>query len=59
LLGVAPDERLDECGFAYAWGTDDADDDWGRFFGEAVDKRDVEALFFDLRTLVSKVPIML
>jgi hypothetical protein len=48
LLRVAFDQRLDKCGFANAGRAHDADDDRGRFFGEAVDERDVKALFFDL-----------
>lgn len=53
MLRVPPDERLDQGGFAYARRTDDADDDWGSFFGEAVDERNVEALFFDLYPSIS------
>jgi hypothetical protein len=48
LLGVPSDQALDERCFPDAWGTDDAYDDRGSFFGEAVDEWDVEALFFDL-----------
>lgn len=52
MLGVASYQALDECGFADARGSDDGDDDGGCFFGEAVDERDVEALFFNLVLLV-------
>jgi hypothetical protein len=48
LLRVAPNERLDQCGFAYAGRANDADDDGRCFFGKAVDEGDVKALFFDL-----------
>jgi len=48
VLGVALDEGLDEGCFAYAGRTNNGDDERGRFFWEAVDKRDVQALFFDL-----------
>jgi hypothetical protein len=51
LFGVSSYERFYECGFAYAGRADDAHDDGGCFFGEAVDERDVEALFFDLYLL--------
>lgn len=54
MLGVAFDEGLDEGCFAHAWRTNDGDDEGGRFFWEAVDKRDVEALLFDLES-VSRV----
>jgi hypothetical protein len=48
LLGVATDERLDERSLAYTGRANDSDDDGWCFFGEAVDERDVKALFFDL-----------
>jgi hypothetical protein len=53
LLRVPANERLDQSSFAYAGRADDADDDGGSFFGEAVDERDVEALFFDLCISIS------
>jgi hypothetical protein len=55
LLGVSSDQALDESCFSDAWGTDDAYDDRGSFFGEAVDEGDVEALFFDLLMLAASL----
>lgn len=51
MLRVAFYERLDEGGFADAWGPDYGDDDGGSLFGKAVDKRGMKALFFDLGRL--------
>lgn len=51
MFGVSSDQRLDQCRFAHAGRANDADNDRGRFFGKAVDERDVEALFFDLGVL--------
>jgi hypothetical protein len=48
LFGVTTDERLYEGSLAYAWRANDTDNDRGCLFGQAVDERDVEALFFDL-----------
>ncbi len=55
MLGVAPDQGFYEGGFADAGGADDGDNYGGRFFGEAVDERDVKALFADL-VVVSTEP---
>lgn len=52
LLGVSSDQALDESCFSDTRGANDTDDDWGRFFGDAVDERYVEALLFDLRLSV-------
>ncbi len=57
MLGVALDEGLDEGSFAHAWRTNDGDDKRGRFLGEAVDERDVQALFFDLESVSQAVGI--
>lgn len=48
MLGVALDKGLDEGCFAHAWRTNDGDNERGRLFWEAVDKRNVQALFFNL-----------
>jgi hypothetical protein len=48
LFRVAPDQRFDQGGLSHAGWADDADDNGGRFLGEAVDEGDMEALFFDL-----------
>jgi hypothetical protein len=53
LLGVASKQALDEKRLSDTWGTDDAYNDRGSFFGDAVDERDVEALFIDLLLLAS------
>jgi hypothetical protein len=51
LLRIAADERLDQSRLAHAGRANDADDDRGCFFGEAVDERNVQAFLFDLRAL--------
>lgn len=45
---VSFDERLDKSCFSNARRTDDGNDDRRRFGREAIDKRNMEALFFDL-----------
>lgn len=50
MLGIALDERLDEGSLPNARRTDDGNDCWRRFGGEAVDKGDMEALLFDLES---------
>lgn len=57
MFGVALDEGLDERCFADAWWTNHGDDERGRFFWEAVDERDVQALLFDLRSVSQAVGI--
>ena len=48
MLGVSLDEGFDECRFAHSWRPDDSDDDGRRLFRQAIDKRYMEALFFNI-----------
>ena len=41
MFGIALDKGFDEGGFAHTWRTHDGNDEGGRFFWEAVDKRDM------------------
>lgn len=54
MFRIAFNERFDESGFTDTWRADDGDDDGGAFFGETVDKGDMEALFFDLYYLLEE-----
>ena len=51
MLGVAFYKTFDEGSFADTRRSDDGNDDRGSFFREAINKGDMEALFFDLRSL--------
>jgi hypothetical protein len=53
LLGIPSKQALDEERFSDTWGTNDAYNDRGSFFGDTVDEWDVEALFIDLLLLAS------
>lgn len=50
MLGIASHQRLDESRLSYSGRSDDADDQGWSFFGETVDERHVEPLFFDIVT---------
>lgn len=48
MFGVPLDERFDESGFPNSGRTNDRNDGRRRFGREAIDERNMEALFFDL-----------
>jgi len=53
VLSVSFNQGFDESSFAHSRRSNHSDNDWGSFFGEAVYKRDMEALFFDLGQLLA------
>ena len=48
MFSVASDEGFDKRGLADSRRANDGDDNWGRLFRQAIDKRDMKTFFFDL-----------